>query len=615
MSFFSELKRRNVVRMGVLYIVASWVALQISDVIFDPLGVPSWVLRLLMSLLALGFPFALIFSWIFELTPEGLKRERDIDRGQSIVHQTGRRMNTVVVVLLVLAIGGLIADRLVPEISISDAAAPVPDSAPGSQTASTASADKDVAAPENGNSIAVLPFVNMSGDPDNEYFSDGLTEELLNSLVRLGGLKVTGRTSSFAFKGQNQDLREIGRLLNVANVLEGSVRKAGNRVRVTAQLVKTSDGYHLWSETFDRELNDIFAIQEEIAEKVTKSLQVTLFGGEQVDMPVVVSAGQNAEAYEEYLRGMYVLQHDPDDEEALEIAKRHFSRAIEIDPEYVDAYWGLFSTWDRINRNGYVLFSESTERLQDYNSELQRLAPGSEHALNAAGRVAILFYEYERAAMYLEEAASRFPGSAATLARYGTYLQLANSVNGAGDINRSLERALQVIDNAVQLDPLSLEVLRTRGNVLIQMGDCDSLARTRDSALELDPNAGRFRARLAKCIYEMQGDASRALSIAESEPLGFAHDTLLAILHHALGNPELAKQYLEHMYVTNGDSAAYQYGQIHAQWGEVEMALTWLETALEIHDPGIIQSGYDRLLDPLRGEPRFEKILEAAGHR
>jgi TolB-like protein len=615
MSFFSELKRRNVVRMGVLYIVVSWLTLQISDVIFDPLGVPSWVFRLLMSLLALGFPFALIFSWIFELTPEGVKRERDIDRSQSIVHETGHRMNTVIVVLLVLAIGGLIADRLVPETVAPGDAEPDSAGVIEKQAASAATVDENSVSAEDDNSIAVLPFVNMSGDPDNEYFSDGLTEELLNSLVRIGGLKVTGRTSSFAFKGQNLDLREIGRLLNVANVLEGSVRKAGNRVRITTQLVKVSDGYHLWSDTFDRELDDIFAIQAEIADQVTKSLHVTLLGGEQADQPVVGSAAQNAEAYEEYLRGMYVLQHDPDGEEALELAKGHFSRAIDIDPGYVDGYWGLISTWDRINRNGYVLFSESIGHMQHYNAELQRLAPGSERALNAAGRIAIVLYDYERAAMYLEEAASRYPGSATTLARYGSYLQLANSVNGTGDVNQSLVRALRVIDNAVQLDPLSLEILRIRGNILVQMGDCDGLAKTRDNALELDPDAGRFSARLAKCIYETEGDVNRALLIAESEPLGFAHYTLLAIFHHALGDPELAKQYLDHMYASYGDSAAYQYGQIHAQWGEPELALTWLETALDIHDPGIILSGNDRLLDPLRDEPRFQKILEAAGFR
>ena len=235
--------------------------------------------------------------------------------------------------------------------------------------------------------------------------------------------------------------------------------------------------------------------------------------------------------------------------------------------------------------------------------------------LNAAGRIAVVRYEYERAAMYLEEAASRHPGSAATLARYGSYLQLANSVNGTADVNWSFERALRVIDEAVQLDPLSLEILRIRGNILIQVGDCDSLARTRESALELDPNAGRFSARLAKCIYETQGDVSRALLIAESEPLGFAHDTLLAVFHHALGNTELAKQYLDHMFAAYGDSAAYQYGQIYAQWEEPELALTWLETALEIHDPGIILSGNDRFLDPLRDEPRFQKILEVAGYR
>ena len=612
MSFFNELKRRNVVRMGMLYIVASWVLLQISDVIFEPLGVPPWVFRMMMSMLALGFPFALVIAWIFELTPEGLKRERDIDRSQSIVHETGHRMNTVIVVLLVLAIGGLVADRLIPE--SSDQGREVI-AAPGAVDSPGETVPEAPPAAENENAIAVLPFVNMSGDPENEYFSDGLTEELLNALVQLGGLQVTGRTSSFAFKGQSQDVREIGRLLNVASVLEGSVRKSGNRVRITAQLIKASDGYHLWSDTFDRELDDIFAIQAEIAGQVSKALHLTLLGPGETNQPVLNPAREDAEAYEEYLRGMYVLQRNPDNEVALDKAKSHFSRALEIDPAYVDAHWGMFMAWDRINRNGFVPYRESAELMENYAAELQELAPASERALNAVARNALRNYNYQRAAEYLQEAVRLYPGSATIQTGYASALLLLNPANQPDSSIEAREEAALAIAKAIQLDPLSLGVLRAKANWLLQLGNCSELEKTLKRALELEPGAGRFRYMLASCIYAYEGDISQALAIVEPEPLGYARMTLMAILHHKLGNQALAQQYLDELYLTNGDSASYQYGQIHAQWGETETALTWLETALEIRDPGIILSVWDPLLDPLRGEPRFQKILEAAGYR
>ena len=594
MSFFSELKRRNVVRMGVLYIVVSWLTLQISDVIFDPLGVPSWVFRLLMALLALGFPFALIFSWIFELTPEGLKREQDIDRDQSIVNQTGHRMNTVIVVLLVLAIGGLVANRLMPKAAT-----------PGDikmLSAPETVAEGEVAVVQNEKSIAVLPFVNMSGDPDNEYFSDGLSEELLNSLVRLGGLKVTGRTSSFAFKGRNQDLREIGRLLNVANVLEGSVRKAGNRVRITVQLVKASDGYHLWSDTFDRELDDIFAIQAEIADRVTQALHVTLLGAE-VETQAAIAASRNAHAYEEYLRGMYIWQRNPDEIKALDRARAHFEQALLIDEQYADGYWGMFQVWTRMNHMGWGSFSDSIEQMQHYAAELNRLAPGSDRALRASGRNARVDYKFEKAAEYFQESVTRYPGSAASQAEYASSL---------GDLKR-YDEAQEAMAIAVRLDPLSLPVLRRKARLLWQLGDCTGLAQVWDRAMEIDPTVGRFRYLLAMCIYAFEGDASRALPIAEAESLGFAHDTALAILYHALGDPARARQQIDSMFASYGDAASYQYGQIYAQWGETDTALAWLEKALKIRDPGIQMAGDDRLLDPLRDELRFRKIIRDIG--
>jgi serine/threonine-protein kinase len=459
-----------------------------------------------------------------------------------------------------------------------------------------------VAAVQDENSIAVLPFVNMSGDQDNEYFSDGLSEELLNSLVRLGGLKVTGRTSSFAFKGQNKDLREIGRLLNVSNVLEGSVRKAGNRVRITAQLVKASDGYHLWSDTFDRELNDIFAIQAEIAERVTQALHVTLMGGE-ADTQTSISAPQNAQAYEEYLRGMYIWQRNPDEIDALNLARAHFEQALLIDDHYADGYWGMFQVWSRMNRNGWGSFSDSIGQMQHYAAELNRLAPGSERALRASGRNATVDYKFEKAAEYFEETVTRYPGSASSQAEYASSLRQL----------KRYDEAREVMTTAVRLDPLSLPVLRRKAILLRQLGDCTGLQQILDRAMEINPTVGRFRSLLALCIYESEGDASRALPIAEAETLGFAHDTALAILYHALGDPVGALQQLDSMFASYGDSASYQYGQIYAQWGEIDTALAWLENAVKIRDPGILLAGDDRLLDPLRDEPRFRKIIRDIG--
>jgi TolB-like protein len=593
MTFFAELKRRNVIRMALLYTVAGWVLLQIADVLFEPLGLPEWTFRMVLVLLLLGFPFALIFAWVFEMTPEGLKRERDIDRSASVVAHTGRKMNTLIVVLLVVAIGGLVADRLIPERSGPVVATATPHEA--------AEAEQPEAAGGADASIAVLPFVNISGDPDNEYFSDGLTEELLNTLVRVGGLKVTGRTSSFAFKDQNLDLREVGRLLNVANVLEGSVRKAGNRVRITAQLVKTSDGYHLWSDTFDRELDDIFAIQQQIADQVSDALHVTLLGEPAVDEP---AAGPNAQAYEQYLRGLYVYQRGPDERESLARAQAHFEQALAINPRYADAVWGMFLVWDRMNRNGHVPFSDSIVEMRAYAAELEKIAPGGDHTLVAQSRISTVSYEYEGTIAYLEQAVARYPGSALVQNQYAS---MASTLS-------DYERATEAINRATRLDPLSLDVMRVKASILHRMGDCAGVEEVMRRAMEIEPRVGRFRYQLAMCLYETTGDAATALPYAEAEPLGFAHRTALAILYHALGDQQGAQEQLDRMLVDYGDAASYQYGQIYTQWGDFDLAFAWLENALKVHDPGIIQSVNDRLLDPLRDLPRFQQILRAAGH-
>ena len=277
---FAELKRRNVVRVGIAYIVLSWVVLQVGDVLFDMFGTPDWVGKTLAVLLLLGFPFACLFAWAFEVTPEGIKKTRDVDMSESMTHSTGRRLNYVIITALVVALAYFVWER--QELVEPQAAA-----------ITASDADK---------SIAVLPFVNMSSDQEQEWFADGLTEEILNALARTPDLLVASRTSSFQFKGENTDISEIAKTLGVAHILEGSVRRGGDRLRVTAQLIRASDGFHLWSETFDRKPEDVIAIQEDVAFEIANALETAM---DPEALKQMVSAGTaSVAAYEAYLEGL-----------------------------------------------------------------------------------------------------------------------------------------------------------------------------------------------------------------------------------------------------------------------------------------------------------------------
>ena len=262
MSFFNELKRRNVFKVGIAYVVVAWLVAQVLQLVFESFGTPDWVMKTVLVLLATGLPFALFFAWAFEMTPEGLKRESEVDRSQSITHETGQKLNYTIIAVLVLALGYFAYDKFVLTSGRDAALVEATTQAISEQVVT------EEAPSESDKSIAVLPFVNMSSDEEQEYFSDGLSEELLNLLAKIPELRVAARTSSFSLKGKELQISEVGEILKVAHVLEGSVRKAGNQVRITAQLIQAEDGYHLWSETYDRSLDNIFAIQDEIAAKV-----------------------------------------------------------------------------------------------------------------------------------------------------------------------------------------------------------------------------------------------------------------------------------------------------------------------------------------------------------
>jgi TolB-like protein len=313
LSFLGELKRRNVFRVAGVYAVVGWLLVQVAASLEEAIGLPAWFDGLVVALLAIGFPIGLIFAWAFELTPDGIKRTAAVDAAESVTAQTGSKLDIVLVLALLMFTGAM----LLPKFFSAD-------QLPGIVTGSSAAAA----------SIAVLPFADLSPDSNQEYFADGISEELLNVLAKVNGLKVAGRTSSFAFKGRNEDLREIGRVLDVAHILEGSVRSQGDKVRVTAQLIQVSDGFHLWSETYDGDLSDIFAVQDDIASRIL----VALKGQLQVEEAPIVAPVQraNVTAYGLFLEARdLIFSRDPAN---MERALTLLDEAISIDPGYAPAY-------------------------------------------------------------------------------------------------------------------------------------------------------------------------------------------------------------------------------------------------------------------------------------
>jgi TolB-like protein/tetratricopeptide (TPR) repeat protein len=431
MSFVEELKRRNVFRVAIAYVIIAWLLLQVGDTLAPALHLPESVNTALAFFLILGFPLALFLAWAYELTPEGLKKEKDVDRTKSITHVTSRKLDYVTIAVLILALGYFAFDKFMLD--------PLRDTE--LVQATTELATKSGKEQTNGKSIAVLPFVNMSDDTGNEYFSDGISEEILNALAKVEGLKVAGRTSSFAFKGRNEDLRTIGEALGVSHILEGSVRKAGVKVRITAQLIKADDGFHLWSDTYDRELTDVFAIQDEIAQAIFNQLQVHLTI-EQGDIRFASSTA-DPEAFDLYLEArqkIYIRRRAP-----LEEAAELLDRAIAIDPGYAPAHAQRGIT--------HMLLSD-----RQYGT-----IPAAE--------------AYEQAKLMLDQALSLDLESAEAWAGRGLYLF------NMGDH----EQASEALRRALAINPSLVNARNWLANSLLLAGDLEGSYRARQEVLVRDP--------------------------------------------------------------------------------------------------------------------------------
>ncbi len=352
-SFFDELKRRNVVRVGAAYLIVAWVLAQIADLGLENFGAPEGVIKTILLLLALGFPLALFFAWAFELTPEGLKREKDVDRSKSVTPLTGRKLDFVIIGALVVALGYFVWERQSLVDGVDSSTTPV---AAEAEETSTVTRDK--------RSIAVLPFVNMSSDPEQEWFADGLTEELLNALARAPDLLVAARTSSFKFKGTTEDIPTIAKALGVAHVLEGSVRRGRERLRVTAQLIRASDGFHLWSQSYDRNPDDVIAIQEEVAIEIARALDTAM---DPEALAKMVSVGTaSVPAYEAYLEALAYAARtlESGDQQLLLKERTVLERAQALDPKFAAAHWRMAQFWQnqmQVTSIGSELTSDTAE--------------------------------------------------------------------------------------------------------------------------------------------------------------------------------------------------------------------------------------------------------------
>ena len=366
---FEELKHRNVFRVGIAYLALTWLIIQITSVAVPALNLPETLNSIVFYLGLIGFPFALLLAWAFELTPDGLKRSSDVADDASIRAESSRKLNYVVIGMLVfIAAITLWQGQSAPAVESGESkVATIPaDNSPAKAAASPSKTTSDNTRKQH--SIAVLPFVNMSSDPEQEYFSDGLSEELLNLLAQIRELKVTGRTSSFAFKGRNEDLRKIGEQLNVTTVLEGSVRRSGNRLRITAQLINVEDGFHLWSETYDREMTDVFAIQDEIAAKIVAALHVKL----ELPIPLRGLPTTNMEAYQLFLEAKALAASDYlRSFDAVEILKS----AVKLDPEFAEAHEHLAILYANIIGSGQGTEKEYQPLIVKHANAVLRIAP------------------------------------------------------------------------------------------------------------------------------------------------------------------------------------------------------------------------------------------------
>jgi TolB-like protein/Tfp pilus assembly protein PilF len=575
--FFGELKRRNVYKVAVAYAVVGWLLIQVATQVFPFLEISNWAIRLVIFVTALGFPVALVIAWAFELTPEGVKRTEAADAERQ--HSRGRVWIAVVVVAATLSLGLFFLGRYTAGTSM-----------PRSSEPATASNPQK--------SIAVLPLVNTSGDPSNEYFSDGLSEELIAVLAKIPGLKIIGRSSSFLFKGKADDSRTIGDKLGVANLLEGSVRKQGDRVRIVAELINAADGRTLWSETYDRELKDVFAVQSEIAVAVTDQLKVKLLGAP--TKSDAAPSNDNLAAYNALQQGTFYFALST--EEGTRKATEFFGEAVRLDPRYALAYANLSFAWRQLAATwlGGAEANEAYAKARNAAQTALSLAPNLAAAHGARGFVLLTpDLDFAAAEAEFRRAEKLAPADAGPKNNLGFVFAVQGRLKEAEDMMRQ----------TLALDPLGVTRYLNLARILIGGGRYDEAEAALRKAIELQPAAARLHAYLTM-LDVLRGNAAAALQDAQLEPKGFWQDYALALAQQAQSDHATADAALQKLINEDAVSAPFQIAAVYGLRKEPDKMFEWLERAYTEHDPGLTQLLVTPFILNYKDDPRFAAFCQ-----
>jgi TolB-like protein/cytochrome c-type biogenesis protein CcmH/NrfG len=592
LSVFNELKRRNVFRVGIAYVVMAWLVMQVADVILNNVEAPGWVFHVILLLLGIGLPFAVFFAWAFELTPEGLKRESEVDRSQSITHKTGHKLNYATIGVLIIALGYFSYDKFVLDASrdavMVESAARAATEIAGAQQAESAKSDL---------SIAVLPFVNMSSDQEQEYFSDGLSEELLNLLAQVPDLRVIARTSSFAYKGTNTKIADVARELGVAHVLEGSVRKAGNQLRVTAQLIRATDSSHLWSETYDRSLDNIFVIQDDIASAVVSKLKVTLLGG----APKIQET--DPEAYALYLRARALSRQNSTS--SLTESNNLYHRVLAIDPRNAPAWDGLATNFNQQGTSvtGTEGIEESFEFAREAAHKALAIDPdfASAHA-NLGINVMFSNGKPADAAQHLKRALELEPGNADILRAGVNFYRILGRI----------DPALALSKYVVKLDPANANNYYTLGLMNRYAGNLDAAIEAFETCLSLSPGRATAQYGIADALIAIN-EPDAALAAIEFEESALWRRMALPFIYHAQGKTAEAEAALADLIANNAHDSAYNIAYNLAFLGNADGAFAWLGKAVEINDPGLQDIPLEPMFANVHADSRWLPFLESIG--
>jgi adenylate cyclase len=592
MSFFGELKRRNVIRVGAAYVVVAWLVIQVVETIFPAFGFGDAAVRIVTIVFAIGLVPALIFAWAFELTPEGLKKESEVDRSESITPQTGRKLDRVIMVVLALTLGYFAFDKFVlePEREVALEAQKAEEVAEARQ----AGRSEALVESYGDKSIAVLPFVNMSSDAEQEYFSDGISEELLNLLAGIPELRVISRSSAFSFKDQNLEIPEIGKRLNVAHILEGSVRKAGNRVRITAQLIEARSDTHLWSETYDRTLDDIFAVQDEIAATVVAQLKITLLGA----APKVQET--DPEAYALFLQARYLgHQITP---ESLEQANALLERALAIDPGYAAAWSGLAVNYARQVANGLLPFDEGYARARAAAEKALTIDPAWAPAHASLGWIAMSYNDLAAAARHFERALQLAPADLDVLGNAAGLLKYLGRLN----------QAIEVDEFGAARDPVNPISHSNLGNGYLSAGRWDEAIASYEIALRLSPGQIGSHYWLGTALL-FKGEAEAALAAMQREQYEALRLIGLAIAYHSLGDAVASDAALARLTEEYEKEWAFNIAYVLAYRGEADRAFEWLGKAVQYSDSGLPEILLRPEFRSIHDDPRWLPFLDSIG--